>query len=583
MDCPYCRYPLEEGASFCGECGRSLPSEALPPDPPAVPGAVDDPAPSVGDDLPDMPGLGVAGLPDVGLPAMPTAGITAMPGASLPAMPKAEMPAMPDAGLPAMPKVDMPAMPKADLPAMPGAKLPPLSGAAPATQRPQVKFDDGVPFSLELDTMLSLQEKTGNSLRILFTPSPSAGRFSEVSVSISSDAEWFTNRTKRRNFLERPYEFLFLEDSLKAATSCPCDISVSYVLAGRRHFYDGTFDVAVLNEVACRSAAQITLQNIYNVEVDAKEASRVRVEIPDRAKREVEEALRSREQDPLKAAEELVNLGVRKYRKISISRTDGIEVLQKPPQEAVCREIQLDFGYGFGTVQFFTDPVVSIGHSYEGERLTDIVIDPPDGLDAVQRLPYEKMSRGQCILRSDGDEVVLIDGRYRSTGVLKASTNGTYLDGEKAGPDGKRLPQRATLGLGTKNQATSLDVALVTPKAEACQRCRLGGESRGRCRRCGQVSTNVVLHRRDGVSMVYVTLWSCIDVGVIYKGLSGLEIFYDHNAFAWRWGTKRGWLVPGREIELSHFRPIVVSNVWDDAKRRVDQDKCTTKKGDSRQ
>ena len=568
MDCPYCRYPLEEGASFCGECGRSLPSEALPPDPPAVAGAVDDPAPAVGEDLPpDMPGLDGSKLPDASLPAMPTV----------------DIPAMPDASMPAMPKADIPPMPKVDMPAMPGVKLPPLPGAAPATQRPQVKFDDGVPFSLELDTMLSLQEKTVNSLRILFTPSPAAGRFSEVSVTISSDADWFTNRTKRRNVLEGQYEFMFLEENLKAATSCPCDVSVSYVLAGRRYFYDGSFDVAVLNEVACRSAAQITLQNIYNVEVDAKEASRVRVEIPDNAKREVEEAHRSRGQDPLKAAEELVNLGVRKFRKISMSRTDGIEVLQRPPQEAVCREIQLNFGYGFGTVQFFTDPAVCIGHSYEGERLTDIVIDPPDGIDAVQRLPYEKMSRGQCILRSEGDEVVLIDGRYRSTGVLKASTNGTYLNGEKTGPDGERLPQRATLGLGTKNQATSLDVALVTPKEEACHRCRLGGESSRRCRRCGHASTNVILHRRDGVPMVYVALWSCIDVGAIYKGLSGLEIFYDQNAFAWRWGAKRGWLIPGQEIELSHFRPIIVSKVWDDAKKRVDQGKCTTKKGDSRQ
>lgn len=541
MDCPFCKYPIEEGASFCDECGRELPSAKLPPDSPVASIFRDDSTRVHGDGLSIIPGTSVSDLSDVNLPPMPTADI------------------------------QMPPPPKS--PSLPNVAL-------NASQLPN-EFDGGNPFSIELDTMLSLQEKVGNSLRILFTPSPEAGKFSDVTISISSDAEWFTSRTKQRKILEGPYEFLFLEESLKAATSCPCDISVSYVLAGRRHFYDGSFDVAVLNEMACRSAARVTLQNIYNIDVDAKEASRVRVEIPDRAKREVEEASKSQGHDPLKVAEELVNLGVRKYRKVSMSRSDDVTVLQKPPQEAICKEMQLDFGYGFGKIQLFTDPILGIGHTYDGNRYTDVIVDPPCDLDDAQRVPYEKMSRGQCLLRSNGSEVEVVDGRYRSSGILAASTNGTYLNGEKIGACGCRVLHDGAIGLGTTSRETTLDVELVTPNEDSCRHCRLGGESREYCCRSGCASTNVVLRRRDGVAIVYVALWSCIDVGIIYKSFSGLEIFYDNHAFAWRRGTKRGWIVPGGRIELSHFRPIIVSTIWDETNKSHSKSQGITKKGDT--
>ena len=544
MDCPFCKYPVEDGASFCGECGRKLPSPS-PSEEPLVDSSevlvARSALPEPENDLRDMTVASVSELQDLSVPPLP----------------------------------------EADVLAIPSLDVPPLSKDAPIQHQSPQRFDDGLPFSIELDTMLSLQEKVGNSLRILFTPSPAAGKFSDVTISISSDAEWFTSRTKQRKVLEGPYEFLFLEESLKAATSCPCDISVSYVLAGRRHFYDGSFDVAVLNEMACRSAAQVTLQNIYNIDVDAKEASRVRVEIPDRAKREVEEASKSQGHDPLKIAEELVNLGVRKYRKIAMSRSDGIEVLQKPPPEAVCKEIQLDFGYGFGKIQFFTDPIVGVGHSCEGERFTDIVVDPPDGIDDEQKIPYLKMSRGQCILQSNGSEVEIIDGRYRSTGALAESSNGTYLNGERIGACGRRELRAGTIGLGTTNGATTLKVELATPGADDCRRCRLGGESREYCCRCGSASTNVILRRGDGVPVVYVAMWSCIDIGCIYKTFAGLEIFYDNHAFAWRRGTRRGWIVPGGKIDLSHFRSITVSTVWNETSKSHSRNQGVTKKGDT--
>ena len=541
MDCPFCKYPIEAGTSFCSECGRELPSIALPADSPDASIHRDDSTLVHGSDLSVTSDSGVSELPDMGLPPIPSA----------------------------------------DIPMTPSPKLPPLPNVSLNTPQPPDKFDDGNPFSIELDTMLSLQEKVANTLRILFTPLPTVGRFRDVSISVSSDAGWFTSRTKQRKIIEGPYEFLFLEEDLKAATSCPCDISVSYVLAGRRHFYDGSFDIAVLNEMACRSAAQITLQNIYNVDVDATEASRVRVEIPDSAKQEVEEASKSKEHDPLKVAEGLVNLGVRKYRKISMSRSDDVDVLQKPPQEAICKEIQLDFGYGFGKIQLFTDPIVGIGHTYDGNRYTDVIIDPPCDLDETRRVPYEKMSRGQCLLQSNGSEVEIVDGRYRSSGVLSASTNGTYLNGEKIGTCGRMVLKDGRIGLGTTSRETTLDVELVTPGADSCRHCRLGGESREFCCRSGCASANVVLRRRDGVAIVYVALWSCIDIGTIYKSFSGLEIFYDNHAFAWRRGTKRGWIVPGGKIELSHFRPIVVSTVWNETNKPHSKNQSVTKKGDT--
>ena len=290
----------------------------------------------------------------------------------------------------------------------------------------------------------------------------------------------------------------------------------------------------------------------------------MRIEVPEHAMNLLAQAAKDAESDPLKVAEELINRRVRKYRTITMLRSDGVEVLPPPPPEAGCKEIQLDFGYGFGKVQFFTDPVIGIGHTYEGHRYTDIVMDPPAGLAGDQKLPYEKMSRGQCLLRSNGTDVELIDGRIRASRESVTSTNGTYLNGERVGLEGCRLPPAGAIGLGTMCRETTLDATLVTPSLEACQRCRRGGESRESCCRDGCACANAVLRRRDGVACVYVGLWSCIDMGCIYKQFSGFEIFYDHRAFAWRRGSQRGWLVPGTRIEMPHGRSIGVSHVWNE-------------------
>ena len=438
-------------------------------------------------------------------------------------------------------------------------------GSAPASDTPGGGDmpGDGIPFSIELDTMLSLQEDVGNSLRILFTPSPSAGTFSDVSISISSDDKCFQTKARQRKVLNSPYEFVFGVRDLKAGV-CVCDIKVSFVLGGRKHFYDGTFDVAVLEKRNRQTDARQNLSFVFNPVVHASEAGRVRIEVPEHAMNLLAQAAKDAERDPLKVAEELINLRVRKYRTITMARSDGDEALPPLPPGAVCKEIQLDLGYGFGKVQFFTDSIIGIGRTYEGNRYTDIVIDPPAGLVGDLKRPYEKMSRGQCFLRSNGTDVELVDGRIRASREQAASTNGTYLNGERVGLEGRRLPTAGAIGLGTMCRETSLDVALVTPSSEVCQRCPRGGESRESCCRGGRACVNAVLRRRDGVDLAYVALWSCIDMGCIYGRFSGLEIFYDRQAFAWRRGTRRGWLVPGTRIEMPHCRPIGISRVWNE-------------------
>ena len=437
--------------------------------------------------------------------------------------------------------------------------------SAPASDMPRGGDmpGDGIPFSIELDTMLSLQEDVGNSLRILFTPSPSAGTFSDVSISISSEDESFQTKMRQRKILFSPYEFVFGVRNLKAGVWV-FDINVSFVLDGRKYFYDGTFDVVVLERRNWQSDAKQNLSFVFNPIVHASEAARVRIEVPEHAVNLLAQAAKDAERDPLKVAEELINLRVRKYRVIAMLRSDGVEVLPPPPPEAVCKEIQLDLGFGFGKVQFFTDSIVGIGHTHEGRRYTDIVVDPPAGLAGESKRPYEKMSRGQCLLRSNGLDVELVDGRIRSSGEQAESTNGTYLNGERVGTGGCRLPQNGVIGLGTTCRETTLDATLVTPSPEACQRCRRGGESREYCCRGGRACVNAVLRRRDGVDLVYVALWSCIDMGCIYGRFSGLEIFYDRQAFAWRRGAKRGWLVPGGRIEMPHCRSIGISRVWEE-------------------
>ena len=558
MDCPFCKYPVEDGASFCGECGRELPQ--TPASEPDGTVAVDRDAPSDiapardNDDVPASP----SNLAGSGIDLPPLSPYSAQP----------------------LPQVDLPPLPQVDLPPAPQLYPPPLSldkesGSGSLTQS---KPEDGNPFTVELDTMLSLQEEVGNSLRVLLAPVSAAGALSDVSMSISSVDECFQLRTRHRQSIGEPYEFLFFESNLKPGV-CVCDISVSYVFEGRRNSCDGTFEVVVLERKDRQSDAQKNLSIVFNPNIVASEAGRVRVEVPECVNRSLAQAAKEAEIDPLKVAENLINLGVRKYRKITMLRSDRVVDLPPPPEEAVRKEIQLDFGYGFGKVQFFTDPIVSIGHTFNGVRQTDVIVDPPDGVEGKQRLPYDKMSRGQCVLRSNGQEVEIVDGRYQSSGMMKPSTNGTYVNGEKVVACGVRGLRDGTIGLGTTCRETTLDVALQTPGDETCRHCRLGEESRDCCCRGGHACTNVVLRRRDGVPLAYVALWSCVDIGCIHKAFSGLEIFRYRHAFAWRHGARRGWIVPGKTIEVSHLRSILVSKVWDESERQ--SSKSITEKGDT--
>ena len=559
MDCPSCTYPIEEGASVCSHCGWELTVAPVSPANDPVNSFQQLPLDAIGvQDNVLTTGLPTVDLPQVDLPTIDLSTID-LPNVDLPNVD--------------LPVVDLPEMQNPDEPS-----------ATEATQTRQADFSDGDnPFSLELDTLLPLQENVGNSLRFLFSPLLPGKAFLDVELSLTSEDESFQRRVKKRAFISTPHEFPFNLRNLKPGV-CVCEISISYTLDGRRYHRDGTAEVVILNESDQRSEAGRSLSFLNNslVRKMKEDSSYLRVSITKLAESVLKSATVEARQDPLKTLSDLINLGARRYRKITMYRSDGIEVLQRPPQEAVCKEIQLDFGYGFGKIQLFTDQIIGIGHTYDGNRYTDIIVDPPCGLDEAQRLPYEKMSRGQCVLRSNVNEVELVDGRYRSSGSMSESTNGTYLNGENIGKCGRRvLETGCIIGLGTTSRETTLDVELVTPKADSCRHCRLGGESREYCCRSGCASTNVVLRRRDGVAIVYVALWSCIDVGSIYRSFSGLEIFYDNQAFAWRQGTKRGWIVPGGKIELSHFRPIIVSPIWDETRRLHSKNQGITKKGDA--
>ena len=556
MDCPSCTYPIEEGASVCSHCGWELAVDPVSP--------ADEPVNCFQQVPPDAMGVQDNAL-TMGLPAVD------LPQVDLPTVDLPEVD---------LPKVDLPVV---DLLEKQNSDVPP---ASEATQTRQADFSDGDnPFSLELDTLLPLQENVGNSLRFLFSPLLPGKSFLDVELSLTSEDESFQRKTKKLAFVSTPHEFLFNLRNLKPGV-CVCELSISYTLDGRRYHREGTAEIVVLNESDQRSEAGRSLSFLNNslVRKMKEESSYLRVSITKLAEDVLKSATVEARQDPLKALFDLINRGARRYRKITMYRSDGIEVLQRPPQEAVCKEIQLDFGYGFGKIQLFTDLIIGIGHTYDGNRYTDIIVDPPCDLDEAQKSPYEKMSRGQCLLRSNGGEVEIVDGRYRASGIMAESTNGTYLNGENIGKCGRRvLKTGQTIGLGTTSRETTLDVELVTPKIEACQCCRLGCESREHCCSSGCASTNVILRRKDAVPLVYVALWSCFDVGSIYGSFSGLEIFYDNQAFAWRRGTKRGWIVPGGKIELSHFRPIIVSPIWDDVRRLHSKNQVITKKGDTEQ
>jgi len=548
---------FEDGESFCSYCGAEL---LAAPSADGLPGS--------------SPGGGiVADLPEVEIPVPPLPSVDASP------LPPLDLPQLSPLNAPLQTPLVSPPLPPLHASPLPGEDVPPLPGVCELRRGAH----GGNPFSVEVDTMLPLQAEIGISFRLLFSPSPGTGKFSDVTMSISPVNGNFPIKEKKRQSVAAPYEFVFGGSGLEPGVWV-CDVSVSYILDNRRHSYDGTIELFVhgrenwLREAESCIAFLASDQGVRKL---SETSSYFRVEVPKIARKLLSNTIDEVKRNPLEKVVELVSRGVRKYQKVAMAPSDGVEMLQKPPAEAVCREIQLDFGHGFGRVQFFTDPILGVGRTHDGVRYTDIIVDPPACADEMQRSQYGKMSRGHCLLQSNGTEVEIVDGRIRSSGFMAESTNGTYLDGEKIGICGRRTLRDGTIGLGTTTRQTALEARIVTPKEESCQRCRLGGESREYCCRAGRACANVVLRRGDGVPVVYVALWSCIDMGVIHKAFSGLEIFYDNHAFAWRKGTRRGWIIPGGKINLSHFRPIAVSKVWDEAGKPHLNSQGITKKGDT--
>ena len=255
-------------------------------------------------------------------------------------MPDLELPPLSGDGAFPLPSLEIPPLSGVGGLPRPSAGTAPCQGAkCPGRADDDSSLDEN-PFSLELDTILSLQEGVGNSLRFLFSPLVRGKNFTEVVLSVSS--EDIQTKSKKRNFVSssEPYEFVFGVRGLESGVYV-CEVSLSYVLDGRRFSYEGPLEVVVQSRKDHQAAAARSLAILTSPGVDKlmNASSKMRVTLPEYARIVLKKEIESG-RDPLEMVEELVNLGTRQYRKLRMFRRDMVDVLEKPPQEAVCKEIQ---------------------------------------------------------------------------------------------------------------------------------------------------------------------------------------------------------------------------------------------------
>jgi len=318
-------------------------------------------------------------------------------------------------------------------------------------------------------------------------------------------------------------------------------LTLTYEAAGRKHRMEGDVQMVVVRPREAQKAAdQLTFtitNNITNGNASDVHVSQQAVE--DLAKL-------AQAENPFEELRRIVSGGQRVWTAVPLDAGGALPTLPAQPLAAQRESVTLNLG--MMRIRFFASRQVRLGRRRE---TNDIALRPPEGAPDA---PYRAMSKAQCCFEHQGDKVVVRDGQFDESHVLKASSFGTFWNGERI-PSAKELAagDEGILSFsGVGDDAVALGARVCRP-VRACATCPHASRTW-----CGDGRRPaLMLTRRDGVAERFVALWSCFPLEEADPSFEGVVIFRKDGGFAWRRGRRCGWLVPGERMETD-FGPVTV-------------------------
>jgi len=196
----------------------------------------------------------------------------------------------------------------------------------------------------------------------------------------------------------------------------------------------------------------------------------------------------------------------------------------------------------------------SLGKKRENDIVTRIF--DPHGKPASEL--NAKISRFHCRIELHGDSCFIKDGGfYPDEGIERASSCGTYVNGEKIAPrDSIKLKTNivSKLCLAGENEELSgvfamdmIPVICHTPSKNCSMaiNCTPG------------ILSSIILKRKDHIPECFVILARCIDMGMVHPLLKGMEVWKGNGVFQFSIGAKHGMLLEENKITCGTTKLVV--------------------------
>jgi len=154
-----------------------------------------------------------------------------------------------------------------------------------------------------------------------------------------------------------------------------------------------------------------------------------------------------------------------------------------------------------------------------------------------------RLSRLHARLEIGSAEWILADG-----GVGHPSANGVYLNGTRLGAqERRRLPADVPFRLTLGGPEAADEVMGFTGELVTC--ARLGWRDCPNPSGCrADRPACLTLQRLDAVAESFLVVGECGAPGLVIPELSPLRLWRRREAFAFAYGTERGWLQPGTRL-----------------------------------
>ena len=413
----------------------------------------------------------------------------------------------------------------------------PMFPSQPVMPNPRVQVETPGP-ALEMDAFCILFESLPGFLRFRLNPGTTA---ENVSISLENPLTGAKVASRTVRYLQGAREITVPAPGQEAGAFV-WYLTLTYEAAGRKRRMEGDVQMVVVRPREAQKAADQLTVTINN-NITNGNASDVHV-----SQQAVEELSKlATAENPFEELRRIVTGGQRVWTSVPLDAGGALPTL--PAQPLAARRESVTLNLGLKRIRFFANRLVRLGRRRE---TNDIALRPPEGASDV---PYRAMSKSQCCFEHQGDKVVVRDGQFDESHVLKASSFGTFWNGE-------RIPSMKELAAGDEGvlSFSGVEGDVVALGARACRPVRA-------CATCPHANRTwcgdgrrpaLMLTRRDGVAEWFVALWSCFSLEEADPSFEGVVIFRKDGGFAWRRGRRCGWLVPGETLETD-FGLVTVS------------------------